>query len=41
MVDGVARTVALGYVRRGSAGQEEALQVEGSSAKLAALPFQF
>jgi folate-binding protein YgfZ len=38
VVDGVARRVALGYVRRGAA---DALQVEGNAAKLVPLPFQF
>jgi aminomethyltransferase len=40
-VDGVARTVALGYVKRSSAGQDESLQVDGHAARIAALPFQF
>ena len=37
VVDGVARRVALGYVKRGSGG----LQVEGSPAKVVPLPFEF
>ena len=55
VIDGEARRVALGYVRRGplpqqansglagepSGEQSEALQVEGSPAKLVPLPFKF
>ncbi len=43
VVDGVARTVALGYVKYDTAaGQENpGLYVGGSAAQLAALPFQF
>jgi folate-binding protein YgfZ len=40
-VDGVARRVALGYVKRSSTEQAESLQVDGSPARIAALPFQF
>jgi folate-binding protein YgfZ len=40
-VDGVARRVALGYVKRSSTGQDESLQVDGSAARITALPFQF
>ncbi len=40
-VDGVARRVALGYVRRGSADQSAGLQVEGYPAKTVPLPFEF
>jgi hypothetical protein len=53
VVDGVARTVALGYIRhkpaaKGTnqgniqdAGQSESLSVSGSLAKIAAFPIQF
>jgi len=41
VVAGVARRVALGYVRRGSADQGDGLQVEGSPAKTVPLPFEF
>jgi aminomethyltransferase len=40
-VDGVARRVALGYVKRSSAGEDEALVVDGHAARIVALPFQF
>jgi len=40
-VEGVERTVALGYLRRAQVNAEATLQVEGRPAKLAALPFQF
>jgi aminomethyltransferase len=40
-VDGVARRVALGYVKYKSAEMGESLQVDGRTAKLTALPFQF
>jgi len=40
-VEGVKRTVALGYLRRAQVNAEATLQVEGRPAKLAALPFQF
>jgi folate-binding protein YgfZ len=41
VVDGVARWVALGYVKRSAIGQGESLRVAGTPAKIAALPFQF
>ncbi len=50
VVDGVARTVALAYVRRkavaknasqGEAQESEKLYVGGSTATIAALPIQF
>ena len=40
-VDGVAHRVALGYVKRSATGQDESLQVDGSAARIMALPFQF
>ena len=50
VVDGVARTVALGYIRRKAAANEgqsrrirraRSLYVGGSAARIAALPIQF
>jgi glycine cleavage system aminomethyltransferase T len=45
VVDGVQRTVALGYVRREAAAktehQDESLYAGGSVAKITALPIQF
>jgi aminomethyltransferase len=44
VVDGVRRTVALGYLKREAAqreGQNQDVEVGGSPAKITALPFQF
>jgi aminomethyltransferase len=45
VVDGVRRTLALGYLKREAAaqreGQDEDVEVGGSLAKITALPFQF
>jgi folate-binding protein YgfZ len=45
VLDGIARTLALGYLRRDAAAlcasQNESVSVGGASAKIAALPFQF
>jgi folate-binding protein YgfZ len=45
VVDGVSRTVALGYIKRDAiakdAGENENLFVDGSVAKITSLPFQF
>jgi hypothetical protein len=41
VVDGVPRTVALGYVRREAAKLDEGLGVAGSPAKITGLPIQF
>ncbi len=41
VVDGVARTLALGYVRQNYADQGESLQVGGSAVRVTALPFEF
>jgi aminomethyltransferase len=40
-VDGVARRLALCYVKRSSAGEDERLVVDGHAARIVALPFQF
>ncbi len=40
VVDGVARTVALGYAKH-AAKDDESLKIGGSEARIAALPFQF
>jgi folate-binding protein YgfZ len=40
-VDGVARKVALGYVKRSSTEQSESLHVDGSAVRITALPFEF
>jgi aminomethyltransferase len=39
-VEGVARRVALGYVRRSSVEQDGTVQVEGSPAKIVPLPIE-
>jgi len=40
-LDGVTYSVALGYVKRSSAGQDDSVQVDGQAARIVALPFQF
>jgi aminomethyltransferase len=41
VVDGVARSVALGYVKYDAAARQEIIHAGGSAAQLAALPLQF
>jgi aminomethyltransferase len=41
IVDGVRRTLALGYLRNNFADNSESLQVDGSAVRVAALPFEF
>ncbi len=39
-LDGVAHSVALGYVKRSAAAEEDRVQVDGQAARIVALPFQ-
>ena len=41
VVDGKARRVALGYLKRGSAEQAESVHIDGHPAGVAPLPFEF
>ncbi len=41
VVDGIARRVALGYLKRGSAEQAESVHIDGHSAGIVPLPFEF
>jgi aminomethyltransferase len=41
VLDGVAHSVALGYVKRSAIAEGDSVQVDGRAAKVVALPFQW